>query len=206
MLMGDGEAKLGYQTHYVVDGGEDRIILAAFVTPSEEVRENRPMLDLLWRSYFRWQIWPHHVIGNRKYGRERRGCGASERPGVHGAAPERGQPPHLWQGGFYLRPERGWLCLPGQRAFAAPGQEGKRRRARGEGHHLPGQGLILQDVPTEIKMYLQQARTQSQAGSLRGISRSRAQLRWNALVREGTEKAQGMDRIAGLARPKSGTG
>jgi hypothetical protein len=50
MLMGEGgEAKLGYQTHYVVDGAKARIILAALVTPYE-VSENRPMLDLLWRS------------------------------------------------------------------------------------------------------------------------------------------------------------
>jgi transposase len=67
MLIGEGEAKLGYQTHYVVDGGKARIILAALVTPSE-VSENRPMLDLLWRSCFRWHIWPHHVTADGKYG------------------------------------------------------------------------------------------------------------------------------------------
>jgi transposase len=67
MLMGEGEVKLGYQTHYVVDGGKARIILAALVTPYE-VSENRPMLDLLWRSCFRWRIWPHHVTGDGKYG------------------------------------------------------------------------------------------------------------------------------------------
>jgi transposase len=67
MLMGEGEAKLGYQTHYVLDGGKARIILAALVTPYE-VSENRPMLDLLWRSCFRWRIWPRHVTADGKYG------------------------------------------------------------------------------------------------------------------------------------------
>jgi transposase len=68
MLMGEGgEAKLGYQTHYVVDGGKARSILAALVTPYE-VSENRPMLDLLWRSCFRWHLRPHHVTGDGKYG------------------------------------------------------------------------------------------------------------------------------------------
>jgi IS5 family transposase len=67
MLMEDGGAKLGYQTHYVVDGGKARIILNVLVTPSE-VTENRPMLDLLWRSAFRWRLWPHHVTGDAKYG------------------------------------------------------------------------------------------------------------------------------------------
>src|SRR5918994_1135568 len=67
MLMGEGEVKLGYQTHYVVDGGKARIILAALVTPYE-VSENRPMLDLLWRSCFRWRIWPPHAPGDGKSG------------------------------------------------------------------------------------------------------------------------------------------
>src|SRR5215207_5437077 len=59
--------KLGYQTHYVVDGGKSRIILSVLVTPGE-VTENRPMLDLLWRTVFRWKIRPHHVTGDGKYG------------------------------------------------------------------------------------------------------------------------------------------
>jgi hypothetical protein len=48
---------LGYYTHYVVDGGKARIILNALVTPFE-VTENQPMLDLLWRTSFRWHIHP----------------------------------------------------------------------------------------------------------------------------------------------------
>jgi hypothetical protein len=55
--------KLGYQTHYVIDGGKSRVILSVLVTPGE-VTENRPMLDLLWRSAFRWKIRPHHVTGD----------------------------------------------------------------------------------------------------------------------------------------------
>jgi len=48
MLHKDG-SHLGYQTHYVVDGGTSRIILNVLVTPAE-VMENQPMLDLLWRT------------------------------------------------------------------------------------------------------------------------------------------------------------
>ena len=66
-LGSEGETKLGYQAHYVVDGGKARVILNVLVTPSE-VSENRPMLDLLWRSCFRWRLWPHHVTGDAKYG------------------------------------------------------------------------------------------------------------------------------------------
>ncbi len=43
---------LGYYAHYVVDGGKARVILGALVTPFE-VTEIAPMLDLLWRSFFR---------------------------------------------------------------------------------------------------------------------------------------------------------
>jgi transposase len=62
-----GGARLGYQTHYVVDGGKARIILAALVTPAE-VMENQPALDLVWRTRFRWRVRPRHVAGDTKYG------------------------------------------------------------------------------------------------------------------------------------------
>ena len=58
MRLSEGQTKLGYQAHYyVVDGGKARVILNVLVTPSE-VSENRPMLDLLWRTAFRWSLWP----------------------------------------------------------------------------------------------------------------------------------------------------
>jgi hypothetical protein len=41
MLSKDG-AHLGYQTHYIVEGGKARMILAAFVAPAE-VMENQHM-------------------------------------------------------------------------------------------------------------------------------------------------------------------
>ncbi len=58
---------LGYHTHYVVDGGKNRVILNVLVTPSE-VMENQPMLDLLWRTRFRWKLRPKQVTGDTPYG------------------------------------------------------------------------------------------------------------------------------------------
>jgi transposase len=58
---------LGYYTHYVVDGGKSRVILNVLVTPFE-VTENQPMLDLLWRTSFRWKIAPRQVTGDTAYG------------------------------------------------------------------------------------------------------------------------------------------
>lgn len=60
-------AHLGYHTHYVVDGGKARIILSTLVTPSS-VMENQPMLDLLWRTSFRWKFRPRIVCGDTTYG------------------------------------------------------------------------------------------------------------------------------------------
>ncbi len=68
MLSKDG-AHLGYQTHYVVDGGKARIILAALVAPAE-VMENQPLLDLVFRTCFRWKLRPRQVTGDAKYGTE----------------------------------------------------------------------------------------------------------------------------------------
>jgi transposase len=67
MRHGGGPVHLGYQTHYVVDGGKQRMILAVLVTPAE-VMENQPMLDLLWHVRFRWRLRPRQVTGDTKYG------------------------------------------------------------------------------------------------------------------------------------------
>src|SRR5713226_4305766 len=61
------DTRLGDHTHYVVDGGKSRIILAALVTPSE-VMENQPMLDLVFRARFRWKLWPRQITGDTTYG------------------------------------------------------------------------------------------------------------------------------------------
>jgi hypothetical protein len=70
-----GVVDLGYHTHYVVDGGRARIIVAALVTPSE-VMDNQPMLDLLWRTRIRRET----VASTRHRGQEVRHRGE---PGCH---------------------------------------------------------------------------------------------------------------------------
>lgn len=67
MHLKGGGVHLGYHTHYVVDGGKRRIILAVLVTPGE-VMDNQAMLDLLWHVYFRWRVRPGQVTGDTKYG------------------------------------------------------------------------------------------------------------------------------------------
>jgi len=60
-------SRLGYNAHYVVDGGKARVVLSALVVPAD-VKDNLPMLDLLWRTSFRWKLRPHHVTGDSIYG------------------------------------------------------------------------------------------------------------------------------------------
>ncbi len=67
MRLKGGGTHLGYHTHYVVDGGKRRIILAVLVTPGE-VMDNHPMLDLLWHTCFRWHLWPDQVTADSLYG------------------------------------------------------------------------------------------------------------------------------------------
>ncbi len=67
MRLKGGGTHLGYHTHYVVDGGKRRIILAVLVTPGE-VMDNHPMLDLLWHTCFRWHLRPKQITADSLYG------------------------------------------------------------------------------------------------------------------------------------------
>jgi hypothetical protein len=51
----------------VVEGGKARIILSVLVTPAE-VMENQPMLELLWRTIFRWRARVRRLTGDSTYG------------------------------------------------------------------------------------------------------------------------------------------
>jgi transposase len=64
---GADHSHLGYQAHCVVDGGKARIILGVLVAPFE-VTENKPMLDMLWKTVFRWKSRPRRVTGDSAYG------------------------------------------------------------------------------------------------------------------------------------------
>jgi transposase len=80
MRYGGEKLRLGYHVHYVVDGGKSRVILNALVTPSE-VMEQQPMLDLLWRTSFRFRFRPRRVTADSAYG-TRANISAIERAGV----------------------------------------------------------------------------------------------------------------------------
>ncbi len=66
MSMRDGRTVLGYQDHYLVDGGKARIILHCLVTPGN-VAENQVLLDQLRRTLFRRKLRPGRLIADAKY-------------------------------------------------------------------------------------------------------------------------------------------
>jgi hypothetical protein len=73
-------SRLGYHTHYVVDGGKARVILSVLVTGAE-ITENLPMLEMLFRSTFRWRLHPRSVTGDTTYG-TRENIAAIEKAGI----------------------------------------------------------------------------------------------------------------------------
>ena len=83
--------KLGYLTHYAVDGGKARVVLNVLVTGAE-VTENLPMQQMLFRSTFRWGLRPRSVTGDAAYG-TRENITAIERAGIRAytALPQQGK-------------------------------------------------------------------------------------------------------------------
>jgi hypothetical protein len=107
---------LGYYDHYVVDGGRARIILNVLVTPFE-VTENQPMLDLLWRTSFRYKLRPKQVTGDTAYGTVEN-IAAVERMGIRAYVPLTGAGkarPYFSKEEFTYDPEQDlYRCPAGQ--------------------------------------------------------------------------------------------
>jgi transposase len=113
-----GLARLGYHTHYVVDGGKARIILAVLVTPAS-VMDNTPMLDLARWVRFRWRVRPRIAVGDAKYGTIYNIVGL-EQDGIRAYMPphnqERQQHGHIYpKSHFQYEAERDcYICPQGQ--------------------------------------------------------------------------------------------
>ncbi len=128
-LAGGGPTVLGYQTHYVVDGGRARIILHALTTPGD-VRESQPMLDLLWRVRFRWRVRPERAVGNSEFGTVEN-IMALEDAGIRAYFPladtERSEGALLPPGRLRVRHRAGRVPLPpGPAPALATGSPGRR--------------------------------------------------------------------------------
>ena len=98
----------------VVDGGKARIILNALVRPFE-LTENQPMLDLLWRTSFRWQIHPRQLTGETAYGPVEN-IAAVERAGIRAYVPLTG----AGKACPYFRAWRSFSTIPQMTRIYAP--------------------------------------------------------------------------------------
>jgi hypothetical protein len=104
---------MGYHTHYVVDGGKARVILNVLVTPAD-VTENQPMLDLLFRTIFRWRARVRRVTGDAKYGTKEI-VAAVEKAGVRAyvsMADFEGRSPYYGASSFVYDAERNLYRCP----------------------------------------------------------------------------------------------
>lgn len=143
---------LGYYAHYVVDGGKARVILNALVTPFE-VTENAPMLDLLWRSAFRWKIRPRQVTGDTAYDTTEN-IAAVERAGIRAFVPLTG----AGKARPYFSKEEFTYDVAGD-LYRCPAGEILRPRATNRARRLTvlqGAGRHVQSVRTEAPMHGQQ--------------------------------------------------
>jgi transposase len=78
-------SRLGYLTHYVVDGGKARVVLNVLLTGAE-VTENLPMQEMLFWSTFRWRLRPRSATGDAAYG-TRENIAAVEKASIRSSAP-----------------------------------------------------------------------------------------------------------------------
>jgi transposase len=204
MRWSENARKLGYQTNYVVDGGKARIILSVLVTPGE-VSENRPMLDLLFRSAFRWKIRPHHVTAGGKYGTVEN-IAAVERSGIRAylALHEAGGARWLLpQERLQLRCREGSLRLPGRRNIEGSGRPSRHTEPR-QDRHLPSEGFSLCRVLPEAALHHQQEWPLSAAQYGRRVRRSGQDLHGDQALPESHKETQGVDRAFCSRRASSG--
>lgn len=134
----DDRATLGYHTHYVVDGGKARIILAALVTPAS-VMDNTPMLDLERWVCFRWSLFPDIAVGDTKYGTIANIVGL-EQDGIRAYLP---QPDYSRRTKFY----------PAERFYYDTEQD---RYVCPQGQHLP---LKVRRKSEQVSLYIADAAT-----------------------------------------------
>jgi hypothetical protein len=108
--------------------GKVRIIVNALVTPFE-VAENAPMLDLLWRSVFRWRLRPAQLTGDTAYGTTEN-IAAVERANIRAYVPLSGAGkarPYFSKELFAYDPERDlYRCPAGETLFARTKNKARR--------------------------------------------------------------------------------
>jgi transposase len=211
MPPGEGRTRLGYQDHYVVDGGKVRIILMALVTPAE-VQENQPALDLLWRARFRWKLRPRQVTGDTKYGTTDN-IAAIERERIRAYMPLSAVGQRAGMFG-----EQDFAYDAAADIYRCPGGQALRFSVPLSEHaaaHLRRTGRSVCRMRPPPAMHYGEAGSAHQPPSRRGVPGSGARLPPHRVLRKGDAETPGLGRTAvrrgqGLARaaavPLAGSG
>ena len=150
-----------------MDGGKARVVLNVLVTAAE-VTENLPMLEMLFRSTFRWRLRPRSVTGDAAYG-TRENIAAIEKAGIRAytALPEQGKRTSLFaiEDFVYDAEKDLYTCPQGETlAPSGPRSQGRVRKVRRE-------DVRLQRVPPEEQMHEQPEGAMGESRPRRGVPR-----------------------------------
>jgi hypothetical protein len=191
MSMRNGRTALGYQDHYLVDGGKARIILHCLVTPGD-VAENQVLLDQLRRTLFRRKLRPERLIADATdaTGENIR---ALEAQGIRAYMPlpewDKSSP-YYHTAAFAYDAERDVYRCPRGEVLKLEWTDGAGERtiyrARGKLEPLSGQERV----------HAKQPRTPDQPLLPRRVSRPRPRLPGDSRLRESAPEAQCVGRAA----------
>ena len=183
--------RLGYLTHYVVDGGKARVVLGVLVTGAE-VTENLPMLEMLFRSRFRWRLKPRSVTGDAAYG-TRENIAAIEKVSIraYAALAEQGKRTSLFTiEDFAYDAQRDLYICPAGRSCAArattAGRVRKVRRADGR----------LRRVPPKEQVHEQPEGTMGEPQPRGGVPRKGQGVSRHRALPQGPTQTRGVGRAA----------
>ncbi len=186
-----GSSRLGYQTHYVVDGGKARVILDVLVTGAE-VTENLPMLELLFRSRFRWRLRPRSVTGDAAYGTQEN-LVAIEKAGIRAytALPEQGKRTSLFtKDAFVYDAEKDVYTCPAGETLRRQGHD--RRRVR----EVRCEVVRLQRLSTQEQVHEKSEGALAESQPPRGVPPKGASVPRHRAVPQGPTQTRRVGRAA----------
>ena len=184
-------SRLGYLTHYVVDGGKARVILDALVTGAE-VTENLPMQEMLFRSTFRWGLRPRSVTGDAAYGTTQN-IATVERAGIRAfvALPDHEKRSPLFsRDAFIYDAERDHYTCPQGEILRRQGHDHKEGTVR----YVPSPPRAM-SVPSK-GMHQEREGALAKPQPPRGVSRKGARIPPHRAIPQGPKEAGGIGRAA----------
>jgi transposase len=185
-------SRLGYLTHYVVDGGKARVILNALVTGAE-VTENLPMLEMLFRSRFRWRLRPRSVTGDSAYG-TKENIATIEKAGIRAymALPDHEKRTSLFtKDAFVYDAERDLYTCPTGELLRRQGHDHRERSVR-----YAARPSACNACPSQGRMHEELERALGKAQPRRGVPCTGAWLPRHRTLPKGLEETRGVDRAA----------